>query len=471
MVQHSFERTTLWQSSLANRDNEEFSSQRDRLRTQFLTFRDRVAMLVSRIAAQLPNLTLHDISHLDALWETASLIAGSDYPLNPLEGFILGGAILLHDAATCFEAFEGGAAEVRATTAWKDSFAAECACNDGQSESDLRATADFSALRQLHAEQAEKLPQREWKHPDTGNSIFLIDDHHLRQHLGPLIGKIANSHHWDIERVGAELRDQVNSPGEFPREWKIDPIKIACLLRCADALHINNERAPDFLYALLKRRGISFKHWHAQNLLSHADLDSSDQTGITVLITSTHPFPEESSDSWWIAFDAVCLADKEIRSSNALLESRKVVQTSPPFQIRRIKGTEAPERMAEHIETEGWNPCPVNIHVSNVEKLVTELGGKQLYGEQVDFLEIALRELIQNARDSVRARQAMEPNNYTGTVFVRLHQDNQNIYLTVEDDGLGMSLRVLTGPFLDFGSSFWASSLVRSEFPGLLSSG
>lgn len=34
-----------------------------------------------------------------------------------------------------------------------------------------------------------------------------------------------------------------------------------------------------------------------------------------------------------------------------------------------------------------------------------------------------------------------------------------------------MSSRVLTGPLLDFGKSFWSSSLVRSEFPGLLATG
>jgi hypothetical protein len=469
MMQYSFEKTTLWQSSLAAQDKGDFANHRDRLRSQFLTFREKVEMLVSRIAAQLPNLTLHDISHLDALWETASLIAGPDYPLNPLEGFILGGAILLHDAATCFEAFEGGIAEVRATTDWRDAFAAECACSNGRLEIELQEAADFSALRQLHAEQAERLPNREWTHPDTGNPVSLIDDQHLRQHFGTLIGKIARSHHWSIEEVGSGLRNQINASGQFPHQWKIDPVKVACLLRCADALHISNEPAPDFLYVLLKRRGIAFTHWQSQNRLSRADLDLSDQSLSTILVTSTCPFPEESSEAWWIAFDAICLADKEIRASNALLEARKVVQASPPFRVRRIKGTEAPERLAEYIETEGWNPCPVNIHVSNVEKLVSELGGKQLYGDQADFLEIVLRELIQNARDAIRARQALKPSR-TGTVFVRLHNDGSDAYLTVEDDGLGMSLRVLKESLLDFGTSFWASSLVRSEFPGLLSS-
>ncbi|MBA2593659.1 MAG: hypothetical protein M3495_02490 [Pseudomonadota bacterium] len=47
----------------------------------------------------MPGLTVHDITHLDALWRVADQIAGPDYPINPAEAFVLGGAFLLHDAA------------------------------------------------------------------------------------------------------------------------------------------------------------------------------------------------------------------------------------------------------------------------------------------------------------------------------------------------------------------------------------
>lgn len=38
-----------------------------------------------------------DGTHLDALWETVDLAAGDAFALNPLEAYVLGGAILLHD--------------------------------------------------------------------------------------------------------------------------------------------------------------------------------------------------------------------------------------------------------------------------------------------------------------------------------------------------------------------------------------
>jgi hypothetical protein len=44
--------------------------------------------------------TVHDITHIDALWGIASLVVAEDFPMTPTEGFVFGGAILVHDLAT-----------------------------------------------------------------------------------------------------------------------------------------------------------------------------------------------------------------------------------------------------------------------------------------------------------------------------------------------------------------------------------
>ena len=459
----------MWLKSLATPKKDLFKKERDDLRSSLFTFRRNVDQLVSRIATSLPGLTQHEISHLDGLWETASLIAGENFPLNPLEGFVFGGSVLLHDSALCFEAYDGGIEGLRATTIWKDAYVAETEKNCLLQEDELMATADFVTLRQLHADQSSKLAEKAWKDPDTGQDIYLIENSQLRKHLGPLIGQIASSHHWDIEKVASVLRNQVNAIGDFPREWRIDPIKIACLLRCADASHIDNTRAPDFLHALLQRRGISFNHWQAQNRLARVDLDQFDKSKSTILFTSTRPFREAESASWWVAFDTTCLIEKEIRASNALLESRDGGNSSTQFQVKRVKGIESPERMTDHIQVDGWTPCAAELHVGNMENLVKTLGGEQLYGAGIDKLEVTVRELIQNARDSIHARRVVDVG-FVGSVLIRVQQDGDSFWLIVEDDGVGMSKRILTGPLLDFGTSFWTSSLVQQEYPGLRSS-
>ena len=62
-------------------------------------WRSKVEQLVSRIAVDMPGMTVHDITHLDALWETASLVAEGAVTVNPPEAFVLGASILLHDSA------------------------------------------------------------------------------------------------------------------------------------------------------------------------------------------------------------------------------------------------------------------------------------------------------------------------------------------------------------------------------------
>lgn len=456
------ERTSLWKRTLGQRDGE-YTKELERLSTSYISFRDKASALVSKISEALPGLTQHDVSHLDALWEIADLICGENYAFNPLEAYVFGGAVLLHDSALCFEAYDNGVNGVRATKIWKDTYAS---LSTGINVDEATKIADFAALRHLHAHQAERLTEKNWLDPESGAALYLIEDNSLRKHLGKIIGKIAASHHWPIEEVESKLPSQINTLAGFPRPWRIDPVKIACMLRCADAAHIDNERAPDFLHALIKRRGVSFAHWKAQNKLAAVDIDQTDSSGSTLLFTSTHGFLESESDAWWIAYDTVCMIEKEIRSSNALLESKR---SEAQFKVKRVRGIESPELMSKHIQTEGWNPCMAEVHVGNIENLVSTLGGEKLYGEGCDKLEVIVRELIQNARDSIQARRQVE-DGFLGRILIRLESTVEGYFLYVEDNGVGMSKRVLTGPLLDFGTSFWTSSLVHSEFPGLRSS-
>ena len=131
-------KTGLWVVSLGRKEaDQEIERKKERLRSVLERFRAHASVITSRVAATFPQLTVHDVTHLDALWETADLIAGKDYPLNPLEAFVFGGAILLHDAAHCFEAYEGGQDAVRNTLAWKDAPASEMAAHPEESREKL----------------------------------------------------------------------------------------------------------------------------------------------------------------------------------------------------------------------------------------------------------------------------------------------------------------------------------------------
>ena len=124
--------------------------------------------------------------------------------------------------------------------------------------------------------------------------------------------------------------------------------------------------------------------------------------------------------------------------------------------------------MTKHLLVEDWSPCNAELHVSNIESLVRELGGEKLYGDS-DKTEVVLRELIQNARDTVVSRRFIDQD-FNGEISVQLRKIENESWLYIEDNGIGMSHEVLTGPLLDFGCSFWKTSLIQTEFPGLRSS-
>jgi hypothetical protein len=461
-----FKSTYIWKKTLGQARRAPNGDQIEELRTSYLKFRENTAHLVSRISATLPSLTQHEITHLDSLWDTASLIVGDGYPLNPLEGFILGGSILVHDSALCFEAYENGQIGLRQTYQWKDAFTELNSQSDSLNTQELEKQADFIALRELHATEAESMLERSWKDPYSGENLYLLENPILRKHLGKLIGKIAASHHWDIDQLCDKLSTQQNALPGFPREWRIDAVKIACILRCADAAHFDNLRAPDFLLALIKRNGVSLDHWQAQNRISRVDIDQNDPKRETLLFTSSIAFNEEDASSWYIAYDAICLVEKEIRACNSLLSKR---DKKLEFKVRKVRGIESPLEFSKFIKVDNWKPCSAVVHVGNVEKLIVSLGGEMLYGPTSDLLGIALRELIQNSRDAIMARSTLE-NIYEGKINTKIEFDEDRIFFTIEDNGVGMSEKVLTGPLLDFGTSFWTSALVKSEFPGLRSS-
>lgn len=453
-----YKETILWKKSI---DNTEYKndSQREELRQAFFRVRDNARFILDKIRNDFPSLTVHDISHVDSLWQVGSVITGDAYEINPLEGFVLGCAFLMHDAVLSFEA-AGGQERLRETIEWKDYYA-DYKEKDYSTEEIRLYETDFCTIRLLHAKYAEQLYKQLFEKED-GSRFYIIEDESLRIHLGEIICKIAASHHWDIDDV-EKLGCQFSAISGFPREWRINPIKLACILRCADAGHIDAGRAPDYFLKLLDINGVSRNHWIAQNRLSQIDTDLRDDS--KVIIRSNMKFGEEDFAAWNVAYDAVCVLDHELKVSNELLKRNNICE----FQAHSVTGADSQEHLCQYIETDGWMPCNASVHISNIEGLINNLGGEKLYGSE-HKLEIVLRELIQNGRDAVCARRMIDED-FEGKINVSIEKKEDITWVTVKDNGIGMSLLSLKEYLLNFGCSFWASDLAKREFPGLNSSG
>ncbi|MDD5007383.1 MAG: ATP-binding protein [Syntrophorhabdaceae bacterium] len=461
-----FRQTWLWRHSFMNPRSDATTEEQKYFQDQYLSMRDKVAQLVSRIAADMPGMTVHDLTHLDALWDTASLIAEGAVNVNPAEAFVFGASILLHDSGMSLAAYPGGISEVRKTIAWKDSvarYALSCSENEVGSfdvenvpEPIIKIVLP-EVLRRLHAQQAEVLAEQKWK-AANGEDLFLIDDADVRFFYGATIGQIAHSHWWPVQRL-EELAQDLGGLAPHTRNT-IDRVKLACLLRVADALHLDQRRAPRFLRAITNPAKHSALHWSFQERLArpHVELDS-------VVFTTGQPFGRSEAEAWWLAYDTLSAVDQELRDVDLLLQScgRELLKA------RRVKGIGSPEALAKTVQTRDWRPVDARLRASDIAIIVENLGGSKLYG---DDPTIALRELIQNAADAVQARRRFERRPDTwGQIKVSLDMREDGHWLVVEDTGIGMSEQVLTGPLIDFGVSFWRSPLAMEEFPGLIASG
>ncbi len=468
MTDLQIETSALWQTAFAVRPKDRHAAARAALKQKFLDLREKVALLVAQIATDLPGLTVHDVTHLDALWETASLIAGPEQTINPAEAYVLGASIMLHDAGMCLAAYPEGLASIKETTEWKDTITSLLKRESGGAASEARIlnppdavvrTAIAGVLRLLHAKRAKELPFMEWKSPN-GSTEPLIEDLNLRAFYGPVIGNIAYSHHVSVGQLEALLGSRLGAFSAFPSEWTVDAIAIACLLRTADAAHIDDRRAPRFLKALIRPQGVSDAHWTFQGKLAKARVEAD-----ALVYTSGPEFALPDAEAWWLCFDTIQMIDSELRGVDVLLENT----SRDRFVAKRVRGAESPTALAAYVRTKGWTPVDTQLRVSDVPRLVRLFGGAHLYGND---LRIPIRELVQNSSDAIRARrlvQGLDSNH--GKITVSVLSDPDGYWLVVEDDGIGMSERTMTESLLDFGRSFWTSDAIKTEFPGLVAKG
>jgi len=465
-----FEKTRLWKRSLGRQSGgDAHRRERERLRSTFFSFRENARLLAAEIPRDFDFLTVHDITHIDSLWEMADLVTREDERLSPLEAFVLGGAFLVHDLGMGLAAYPDGFDELRQRPEFRDIVVALLAARLGRhpSPQELEKPDDaviedakFSFIRNLHAARAEELASAAWKDSASGRSYHLLDDAELRDSLGPIIGRIAHSHWWPISELRDAFKRPLGAPVGFPKGWQVDTLKLACILRVADAAHVDARRAPSILKALRNPPTHSVDHWTFQEHIHSPSLQQD-----YLAYTSGRPFPASEASSWWLCFDTLRMIDRELRGVDALMVDLKRKRLA----ARGVAGAEDASRLAEFIPTEGWSPIDAQVKVGNVASLVSKLAGEELYGKDPT---VPLRELIQNSADAIRARRVLQQRGDDwGDIIVRVGRDDIGHWIEVEDIGVGMSEYVLTGPFLDFGSSLWSTPSVVQEFPTLLSRG
>lgn len=435
----------------------------DFLRVEYEKFRDNARLLAGEIASILPEYTVHDITHIDALWDMTDIFLPRDYSLSPIECFVLGGAFILHDLGMLLAAYPEGRKGIQKQEIWKDTVVNLCKQRGlpynfeelDNIDKDVDKIATEKTLRLLHGQKAKELAIISWK-DGNGQDIYLIDDKKLRDAYGTIIGKIAQSHWFYCEELPQEFPTVLGALSIFPETWTVDPLKLACILRIADAMHIDDRRAPSMLKAVREINKESELHWIFQEKLYKPRTENN-----RVVYTSKSAFGLSEIDAWWLCYDTLRMIDTELKNVDSLLFE----QRREGFGVISVYGIDSLEQIQKFITVDKWKPVDTCIRVNNVAKLVNTLGGVQLYG---DNKRVPFRELIQNAADAIRARRCIdgESEDY-GDIYLSWGEEEGKEFVQIEDNGIGMSPNVMVNVLLDFGQSFWGSSQMHSEFPGL----
>ncbi|HEY1834416.1 MAG TPA: ATP-binding protein [Solirubrobacteraceae bacterium] len=469
----SFVESRIWREALAEQAGvDPYADERARLRRLFLEMRQASQLLAEEIKRDLPSFTRHDRVHHDALWHLASLVTGPTIDFLPSEAFVLGATFLVHDLGLGVAAYPDPDA-LQHGAEWSDAVAQVLRATHGEKPSpedianpkpEVARQALETVLRERHAECAEELAVVSWTAPGDPDPIYLLDDFDARHAYGRLIGRIAHSHWLAVAELpglfGAaptEPGAALTAPSWLPEEWTVDALKLACVLRLADAVHLDASRAPALSWAIRRPPGISDDHWKFQERL-HQPTAQNDR----LVFTAGQAFRREDADAWWLCLAHLRQADAELRSVDALLADLG----RPRFLVRGVSGVDDTRRLSRLIPTDGWLPRETPIRVGDapnvLEKLLT------LFSRD---LAIALREIIQNAIDAVTARRCQEslPDDW-GQLDVRLHRDGEDFWLEVEDTGVGMTAGVMES-LPDYGQSLWESAEVVRELPGLLGKG
>jgi hypothetical protein len=471
----NYQLSDTWKRSFSPTAPDLHTQARQRLSAGLEQFRRHVKPVADEIALSVPGYTDHSIGHCDALWDIADLFVDENFPLNPAEAFVLGGAFLVHDLGMGLAAHSEGLAGILGTESWLDHLAA--LYPDAFEALQSAATRDVQAnptwdgltspkvkdaltiyLREHHAAQAERVVSQEWK-LSNGQSFYLLADTELRHWYGELIGRIGRSHWRGVEELPEEFNSTFGSPPGLPTEWTVDAVKVACILRVADAAQVDARRADPLHTPFRQPQGSSLPHWEFQERMLHPILHKD-----RLMYTSTVPFPREQAVAWWLGFDTVQMIDQELRKVDALLAD----SNRPQLRARAVLGAEAANRFARYVKTDGWTPVDARPKITNTESVISNLGGTALYGQAQS---IVIRELLANAVDATRLRRLAYGDDGMRPIRVTLESVGGSDYLDIRDYGIGMDADDVVTYLCDFGRSGWRSKTVRSAHPGALASG
>ena len=254
------------------------------------------------------------------------------------------------------------------------------------------------------------------------------------------LGLICMSHNEDFEWIEKELSNQ-SKKGHF----EINSQYIAVLLRIADYLDIDEQRAPLYLYKYLQPKEFGNLEWKQHFVIENFDkVVMNEKTGLKEIIfqgTSQEPSVHRKLLKY---FDSI---NGELRNAVSLCERFVGSKYLLPLKTSVIN----------KIQTKDFSFSDLRLSL-DYNAVTNLLMGEHIYGDK----KYGLRELMQNSIDACKTMEEsslqMEEFRYQSyQPFISIVLDKDRRQVVLMDNGSGMSIEILKKYFLNVGVSYYAS--------------
>lgn len=380
-----------------------------------IRYAETMLPLVSKVFA---DYTVHGIRHsINVMEYMFSLITDIDL-LSDLEVVLLIYSALFHDIGMVTNENE---------------------INDIKSDNSVLGERKYSKVFEKYGEENISLQEcirpvhgkrsREHIENQMDEKLFLIPDSSVVSFRDEL-GLICMSHNEDFEWIEKELVNQ-SKKGHF----EINSQYIAVLLRIADYLDIDEQRAPLYLYKYLQPKEFGDLEWKQHFVIENFDkVVMNEKTGLKEIIfqgTSQEPSVHRKLLKY---FDSI---NGELRNAVSLCERFVDAKYLLPLKTSVIN----------KIQTKDFSFSDLRLSL-DYNAVTNLLMGEHIYGDK----KYGLRELIQNSIDACKTMEEsslqMEEFRYQKyQPFISIVLDKDRRQVVIMDNGSGMSIEILKNIF------------------------
>lgn len=260
------------------------------------------------------------------------------------------------------------------------------------------------------------------------------------------LAMICQAHNENFEWISKELPSET-----IKGEYSLNAQYIAILLRIADYLDMDAQRAPFYLYKYLNPTDYSDLEWR-----QHFDIDNytkitlNENTGqkeIRFIGSSKEPAVHRKLLKY---FDDI---NKELLSAIQLCQNFK----------KDIYLLNVYPHIINQIEPIGFAFSDYKLEL-NYKAITNLLMGENIYGDK----KYGLREIIQNSIDACKTMEETAQTHenfvfqkYEPIILVALNKEKQSV--TILDNGSGMNTEILKKYFLNVGVSYYNSDAYKLQ--------